>query len=233
MFFDFKILRFLTNPRELAKNVQSFSVNGFKKRVIYLFLIGILLFGLRSFWGMNTEKLTPFMARLTTADYTIARYASLIGSLLWSMIYISFHLFGFAYIISVITNIPFKKIMPMQLIMTTFLLAEKALVFLVFAAKGMTASYSFLSLGPLAATFLKQPFMNLFLNQVTITTVLIISYQYKYIIEMGNISQRKRLFGVLLAIHLLMALITASLGFVPIEDFLHKIMGGNVGVGYE
>lgn len=233
MFFDFRFSRFLTNPRELAKNLQGFSVKGFKKRVIYVFLIGILVFGLRSFWGMNTEKLTPFLATMTIADYTIARYASLIGSILWSMIYISFHLFGFAYIISLITNIPFKKVMPMQLILTAFLLAEKALVFLVFAAKGMTASYSFLSLGPLAATFLEQPFMTLFLNQITITTVLIISYQYKFIVELGNIGQRRRLLGVLLVIHLVMALITASIGIIPIEELLHKVMGGNVGVGYE
>lgn len=226
MYFNFTFLKFLTNPQDLADNLQKSSVRGFGKRVVLVFLIGVFLFGFRSLWGMNTVSLTPYLTTMTTADYTLARFASLFGSIIWAVIYSSFHLFGFAYILSYITRIPFKKLLPMQLLMIALLLIEKGLVFLVFAMKGVTADYSFLSLGPLAATFLEQPFLILFFNQLTITTMLIIGYQYSFIQKFGEIIQRQRLLWTLIGIHVLMALFTASIGLLPVEDLFHAITGG-------
>lgn len=229
MFFNFTFLKFLTNPRELADNLQNSSVRGFRKRVVFVFLIGVLLFGFRNLWGMNTESLTPLLTTMTTGDYTLARFASLFGSIIWAVIYISFHLFGFAYILSLITGIPFKKLLPMQLLLTGLLLIEKGLVFLVFAMKGVSASYSFLSFGPLAATFLELPFLILFLNQLTITTILIIGYQYRFIQKYGEVVQRKSLLWVLIGTHILMAIITASIELLPAESLFNAITGGGVG----
>lgn len=229
MFFKFTFTKFLTSPQDLVDNLRRSSMRGFEKHVVFVFVIGVFLFSFRSLWGMNTESLTHLLTTMTTADYTLARFASLVGSMIWAVIYISFHLFGFAYILSFIMGIPFKKLLPMQLLMTGILLIEKGLVFLVFAITGMTASYSFLSFGPLAATFLEQPFLILFLNQITITTMLIIGYQYRFIREFGEIIQRKRLLITLIGIHILMAVFTASIGLLPAENLLNEIIGGGGG----
>lgn len=226
MFFKFTFTKFLTSPQDLVDNLRRSSMRGFGKRVVFVFVIGVFLFSFRSLWGMNTESLTHLLTTMTTADYTLARFSSLVGSMIWAVIYISFHLFGFAYILSFIMGIPFKKLLPMQLLMTGILLIEKGLVFLVFAITGMTASYSFLSFGPLAATFLEQPFLILFLNQITITTMLIIGYQYRFIREFGEIIQRKRLLITLIGIHILMAVFTASIGLLPAENLFNEIIGG-------
>lgn len=229
MFFKFTFTKFLTSPQDLVDNLRRSSMRGFGKRVVFVFVIGVFLFSFRSLWGMNTESLTHLLTTMTTADYTLARFASLVGSMIWAVIYISFHLFGFTYILSFIMGIPFKKLLPMQLLMTGILLIEKGLVFLVFAITGMTASYSFLSFGPLAATFLEQPFLILFLNQITITTMLIIGYQYRFIREFGEIIQRKRLLITLIGIHILMAVFTASIGLLPAENLFNEIIGGGGG----
>ena len=47
--------------------------------------------------------------------------------------------------------------------------------------KGEVANVSFLSFGPLAATFFETPYLIFFLNQITITTVIIIAFQYRFI----------------------------------------------------
>lgn len=227
MFFNFTFRHYLTNPRNLADELQKSSMRGFGKRVLFVFLAGILLFGFRSLWGMNTESLTSLLT-MTTADYTLARFASLFGSLIWSVVYISFHLFGFAYILSALIGIPFKKLLPMQLLMTSLLLVEKAIVFLVFAIKGASASVSFLSFGPLAATFLEIPFFIFLLNQLTITTMLIIAYQYKFLQRYSAITKSKRLIWSLIGLHLLMAIITASIGLLPAESLFEFITGGGV-----
>ena len=229
MFFNFTFRHFLTNPHHLADQLQTASMRGFKSRIILVFLTGLLLFGFRGWWGMGTESLTPLLTTMTTTDYTIARYASLLGSLCWSIIYISFHFLGFAYILNLVTGIPFKKLLPLQLLMTGLLLMEKALVFFIFAVKGATANVSFLSFGPLAATYLETKYLILFLNQLTITTALIIALQYRFILSYTQFTQKKRLLWMLIGIHIAMALITAAIGFVPAENWLNAITGRGVG----
>jgi len=230
MFFDFTFRHYLTNPHHLANQLQTATMRGFNLRVILVFLVGLLLFGVRSWWGMGSESLTPILTTMTTADYTIARYAVLFGSLCWAVIYISFHLFAFSYLLTIMTRIPYKKILPFQLLITGVLLIEKGLVFLVFAVKGATANVSFLSFGPLAATYLDTHYLVLFLNQLTITTALIIALQYRFILTYTQLTQRKRLLWALILIHLTMALITAAVGFIPAESLLDMITGRGAGI---
>ncbi|QUW21190.1 hypothetical protein JSQ81_15445 [Sporosarcina sp. Marseille-Q4063] len=226
MFFNFTFRQYLTNPHRLADDLQTSTIRGFRKRIVFVFLAGLLLFGARSWWGMGTEALTPLVATTTTADFTLARFASFIGSLAWSIIYISFHFFGFAYIIHLLIKIPYKKLLPLQLLVTSLLLVEKALIFLVFATKGGAANYSFLSFGPLAATYLESKYMILFLNQLTLTTAVIIALQYSFIRAFTDESKRKSLLWTLIGIHLVLALLTASVGFIPIETLFDLIFDG-------
>ncbi|AOV08807.1 hypothetical protein [Sporosarcina ureilytica] len=229
MFFNFTFRHFLTNPRRLAFELENSTMRGFWKRVILVFIASMMLFSLRSLWGVNTESLTPLMTTMSTADYTLARYASLFGSMFWSLLYVAFHLFGVAYVLSFIIGIPFKKLLPMQLLMTSLLLIEKALVFLVFYMTGTATNVSFLSFGPLAATFLELPFSIFFFNQLTLTTAMIIGYQYTYIRTATDISKKGRLLFTLIAIHILMAIFTASIGLLPIESLFNSIVGGGAG----
>ncbi len=120
MFFDFKFWHFLTNPRQLAIQLQTSEIRGFKKRVLVSYF-GVVLFAIREIWGMSTESITALLATMTTTDYTIARYVSLVGALAWALIYMAFHFFGFAYILSLLTAIPFKKLLPLQLLVTGML----------------------------------------------------------------------------------------------------------------
>lgn len=229
MFFNFTFRHFLANPRQLAFELENSTMRGFWKRVILVFITGMLLFSLRNLWGVNTENLTPMMATMSTADYTLARYAALFGSMLWSLLYVAFHLFGVAYILSFIIGIPFKKLLPMQLLMTGLLLIEKALIFLVYYTTGTATNVSFLSFGPLAATFLELPFSIFFFNQLTLTTALIIGYQYNFIRTSTDISKKGRLLFTLIGIHIFMAIFTASIGLLPIENLFNSIIGGGAG----
>lgn len=230
MFFNYTFRHFITKPDKLAEQLQSETMRGFKKRVLFVFLAGVILFAIRSWWGLNTEALTPLLTTMTTMDYTLARYAALLGSVLWALIYLSFHIFGVSYILSFVTYIPFKKLLPLQLLVATLLLIEKGLVFFVFAVKGAAVNVSFLSMGPLASSFLETPFWIFFLNQLSLTTIIILSFQYRFsrsfILEPEN---RKRLLFSLIGIHLIMALLVAAVGFIPADLMFDKFLGGGVG----
>ncbi|QTD40788.1 hypothetical protein [Sporosarcina sp. Te-1] len=226
MFFDFKFWHHLTRPHELALSLQTATMRKYDIRVFFVFLAGLLIFTCRSIWGMGTESLTPLLATMSLEDYTLARIASLAGALIWALIYMAFHYYGIAYILSLITSIPFKRLLPLQLLVTGLLLMEKALVFFVFAVKGASASVSFLSFGPLAATVLENWYLILFLNQLTITGALIIAMQYRYIRSFEGMKEQRHLLWTLFGIHLIMAFITAAVGFIPFETLYQDLVGG-------
>lgn len=231
MFFNFTFRHFMTKPERLADQLQDATMRGFKKRVFFVFLASIILFSLISWWGFNTERLTSIFTTMTTTDYTLTRFASLFGSMIWSLIYVSFFLFGFSYILSVVTNIRFKQWLPLQLFVTTLLLLQKALIYFVFALKGAAVNVSFLSMGPLAATFIDIPFWVFFFNQLGLTTLIIIVFQYRFGQSFMTPSNKKRFLLILIGIHLVLALIVAAVGYIPTDLLLDKMLGG--GVGYE
>lgn len=228
MFFNFTFRHYFTKPHQLAQQLQTSSMRGFGNRFLLVFLLGILLFGIRNWWGMNTEAISPLMTTMSLTEYTIARYVSLLSALCWSLIYMSFHFFGIAYILSLLTSIPFKRLFPIQLVVTSVLLIEKALVFIVFAVKGATANMSFLSFGPLAATFLEQSYLIFFLNQLTLTTLFIVLLQYRFICSYEKDINKKHILWVLIGLHIAMAIITTAVGFIPLESLLAKLTGGAV-----
>jgi len=201
-------------------------MRNFNKRLFIVFLAGIALFLIREIWGMGTETLTSLMMTMTTTDYIIARYASLAGTFIWSILYIAFHIFGVAWILSTLTNIPYQKLVPLQVLITGLLLMEKAVLFIVFAMKGVTVSLSFLSFGPLAVTVMENWYLILFMNQLTITSALIITLQYRFIRGFVVDGKWKEQLWILIGLHVAMALITAAVAFIPFDSILNSLFGG-------
>lgn len=228
MFFNFTFRHFLTKPDQLAANLQTSTMQGFKKRIVFVFLLSIALFATRNWWGMGTESITPLLTTMSTADFAVARYTLLLGMILWAIIYVAFHFFGIAYILSAFTKIPFKMILPMQLLIVVLLLIEKALVFLVFAMKGEVANVSFLSLGPLASTFLENTFLIFFLNQLSLVTALIVFIQHRYLRAFTNDMDKKSFLFLLISVQFIMALLIATVGFIPFESLFERFIEGGV-----
>lgn len=226
MFFDYKFWYFLTRPHDLGVNLQSSSMRKLNSRIGIVFLLGAVLFVIRNIWGMNTEGITSVLATMTDTNYTIARYASLAGSVIWSVLYMAFHIFGIALVISQITKIPYQHVVPLQIGITGILLMEKALLFLVFYLKGATVPLSFLSFGPLAVTIMENWYIILFLNQLTVTTALIITLQYRFIRAFKKEGKWREQLWMLIGLHVAMALITASIAFIPFDRLLNSLFGG-------
>ncbi|WP_153730399.1 hypothetical protein [Sporosarcina obsidiansis] len=228
MYSTYSYWRSLVYPDRLAGELGQGTMNGFKRRVFAVFILGIILFVLRDMWGMNTETMTYILANGTVDDYTISRYVALIGSVLWSILYMAFHFWGVAWILSMITNISFKPLLKLQLVVTGLLLIEKAINFLIFALAGKTASVSILSFGPLAMTFLENWYLIYFVNQLTIFAALIVAVQYRFIRFYEGDEIRKDVIWLLIALQIIFALITAAVGFVPMEKLLNLLMIGGL-----
>ena len=219
MFFEFRFWKYLFHQQELAMSLKDSTMRDFKGRVWFVVLCGVLLFALRDVWGMHTEGLTSLFAKGFGETYVIARIVSLIGAILWSLIYIAFYFFGISYILHKLTNVDLTKIAVLQLFVVSLLLMEKAFVFILYSLVGYTTDFSVLSFGPMAALFLSNKFFIYFFNELSLVTGLIVALQYQFLRIYTDLSGRN-LIIILIAIPVVLALLVAGFEILPIEKWI-------------
>ena len=227
MIFDFKFWHYFARQGQLIHNLENSEMRYFNKRLGWLFALGILLFALREVWGMNTSSLTPYLVAGDFDTYTLARWISLAGTLIWAGIYLAFHTYGAAFLFSRILKTPWRAVLVLQTYVTAILVIEKALLFFIFAGLGYTTYLSLFSFGPLAAMFFDHSFIILSFNQLTIFTSLIIAIQYRFLRNYVKFSPKLLLFGLIL-LPLLVAMAIGAFSFVPIADMLEGFTEGVV-----
>lgn len=225
MIFDFKFWYYFGRQGLLIHNLQTNTMRNFGRRIGVILLIGLIVFAMRGIWGMNTASLTPFIAANMWDTYTLARWTSLLGLMLWAGVYLAFHSYGVAFLFNKIGRMPWKPALVMQAYVVALLIIEKLLVFVVFAALGYTMTVSVFSFGPLAATFLEHTYWIYFFNQLSVFTALIIGLQYRYVKSFTAYKPALILF-VLLLLHLAAAAFVASFSIMPINEWLDILIRG-------
>lgn len=220
MFFEFRFWKYLFNRNDLIVSLkEDATMRGFQSRVWFVAIFGILLFALRDIWGLHTEELTALFVNGYEDTFTIARIISLIGTIIWSLLYMGFHFFVIALILHKITQVELSKVAILQLFVLAFLLMEKAFNYFLYAVVGYATDYSVLSFGPLATTFIEQSYVNYFFNELSLITGLIIAIQFHFLRAFTAMSTRN-LFLLLLGIQVILALITAGFEVLPIESWI-------------
>ncbi|WP_144511976.1 hypothetical protein [Bacillus sp. FJAT-22090] len=218
MFFEFRFWKYLFNRNELISSLKDSTMRSFEKRVWLVAFLGVLLFALRDLWGMHTEELTSIFVGGFEDTFVIARITSLVGAIIWSIIYMAFHFFGLAFLIHKITKVELSKVAVLQLFVVALLLMEKAFIFFLYAVVGYTTEFSILSFGPLAATFLENEFFTYFFNELTIITALVIAIQFQFLRAFTTMSSRNLLL-ILIAIQLVLAVLVSGIQVLPIESW--------------
>lgn len=216
MFFEFRFWKYLFNQNELIGSLKATKIHGFEKRVWLVALLGVILFALRDIWGMHTEGLTSLFVGGFEDTFVIARATSLIGAIIWSILYMAFHFFGIAFLLHKITNMELSKVAVIQLFVVALLLMEKAFVFLLYVVVGYTTDFSILSFGPLAAAFLDSDFFTYFFNELSIITGLVIAIQFRFLRAFTEMSARNLLI-ILIVIQVILALFIAGIQVLPLE----------------
>lgn len=219
MFFEFRFWRHLFNRSDLIQSLENATMRYFERRVWFVALCGVILFAMRDMWGMHTESLTPLFVKGYEDTFAIARMSSLIGAVIWSLVYMAFHFWGIAFFLHKLMSVHLSKVVVLQLFVVALLLMEKALVFFLYEVVGYTTDFSILSFGPLAATFLDNEFFTYFFNELTLITVLIIAIQFQFLRAFTTMSARN-LFIILVAIQLTLALIIAGIEVLPIASWI-------------
>ena len=221
MFFEFKFWKHLFHQGELIDSLNDATMRGFRSRVWVVALLTALLFALRDVWGMHTEDLTYLFVKGFDDTYIIARLVSVIGAILWAVLYFAFFFFGISYLLHKLFTIDLSKLAVIQLFVVSILLMEKAFNFFLYAIAGYTTDYSILSFGPMAAVFLDQPFFIALFDHFSVPVALIIAIQYQFVKSFTEMSARN-VFLILIGIQIVLAIISAGIDVLPITKWIEE-----------
>lgn len=220
MFFEFRFWKYLFNRNDLLVSLKDdATMRDFQSRVWFVAIFGVLLYALRDIWGLHTEGLTALFVNGYEDTFTIARIISLIGTIIWSLLYMAFHFFVISFILCKLTKVELSKVAVLQLYVVALLLMEKAFNYFLYTVVGYATDYSILSFGPLAATFIEHTYFNYFFNELSLITGLIIAIQFQFLRAFTAMSTRN-LFLLLLVIQVILAFVTAGLEILPIETWV-------------
>jgi len=225
MFYHYKFWHSLTHPNYFTQAVEEGEIRGYKKRSFTVFILFMLLFIVREFWGMGTESLTTLFAMNHQDEYYTARLLSMVGAIAWGIIYYAFHYYGVTYLLHLLTDIPYKWIQKVQLYVMVLLLIEKTILFTVFYLVGYTTTFSFLSLAPLVQQVLETDVVLFVINQLTIATLFTIIVQYTFLSKWEEESDRKVLLAKIIILHVLMAVFVGMISVLPLQEWITRGLG--------
>ncbi len=225
MFYHYKFWHSLTHPVTFTQAVEGGEIRGYKKRSLTVFMLFILLFAVREFWGMGTDSLTTLFAMNNQDEYYTARLLSMVGAVAWGILYYCFQYYGVTYMLYLLTDIPYKWIQKVQLYVMVFLLIEKAILFAVFYGVGYSTTFSFFSLAPIAQQFMDTDVVLFAINQLTVVTVLTIIVQFTFLSKWEEASDRKALIAKIIVIQVLMAVFVGMISVLPLQEWLTRGLG--------
>jgi len=205
--------------------MEAGEIRGYKKRAITVFILFMLLFAIREFWGMGTESLTSLFAMNQQDEYYTARLLSMVGAIVWGIIYYCFHYYGVTYILYLLTDIPYKWIQKVQLYVMAFLLIEKTILFAVFYAVGYSTTFSFLSLAPAVQQVFDKDVVLFIINQLTVTTVLTIIVHFTFLSKWEEASDRKALLVKIIVLQVIMAVFVGLISVLPLQEWITRGLG--------
>ena len=223
MTYIFRFWHHLRHPNSLTfiveKEAEKNKITGYKKAFFTTLLLTISLFITRDIWGMYTSRLTELFALGEFDRYIFARYISIIGAILFSLLYFFFHYYFISYALSLLTDIPFKSIQKVQLYVIAVYLLEKTVEFGIFAIAKFTTLYSPFSTTAVFAQFISDKWLLFFINQFTLGTFIAITLQYIFLSKWVE-EDSKGLFAKIISIHIVCAFLIAYLSISPLLNWI-------------
>ena len=225
MTYIYQFWHTLKNPSSLTylveKEEEHGVLQGYKKTVFFVLLLSVLLFVLRDFWGMYTERLTEMIGQGLIDRYIVARYISLIGAILLGVIYFLFYYYAVTYIISLITDIPFKRIQKVQIYVIPTLLLFNFLEFIIFSTIQFVPIFSPFSIAAIVAQFTPNLWVLYFFNQIACSTVITILIHYTFLAQWID-EGRKSLLIKLIGVQIFLAATVATFSTLPFIEWIER-----------
>ncbi|QED49645.1 hypothetical protein [Cytobacillus dafuensis] len=194
-------------------------VRGVWKKAALLTLFSILLFSLSGYFGLGQDFLMKEITEISRQELEAKKLLITAGQLLWGLAYALFILFGFSVILWAMLDLPYKKIVVVQLFVLSLLLAEKAILLPLNIWLGIGPEASPFSLGVLMRYMTSNIIIVQFFSHLSIFKIWVIYFQYKGLKNVSEKSPRLVLF-IIIFVHVFFWLASALLSYLKIESLI-------------
>jgi hypothetical protein len=220
MIYQVQLLKGLLHPNNFLYQLEKAEeVRNYRIRIFLLFLSSLIIFAISSYLGIGTEIISRELTSVSASEFEARKLLFLLGQILWSLIYTAIMLFIPAAFFWALTDIPFIKVLVIQMFAVAILLFEKALLIPFYWKIGLDKSSSPFSLGPIAQYLTDSTILIYFLSQISIFSLLVLYFQYKGLKYLTDRS-RGQIISFVLSINVLFWLISSFISFIKFEKLL-------------
>ncbi|MGD6942493.1 hypothetical protein ACQCT6_10670 [Cytobacillus gottheilii] len=220
MIYEVRLIKGLLHPYDFFYQLQKAEeVRNLTNRIVFLFIASILIFTIGAYFGIGNDIISNELTSVSAGEFEAKKLFFALGQILWGVCYPALLLFIPALYFWSLTDIPYKKVLTLQLFAVSILVAEKAIFLFLAFQLGLDKDSSPLSLGIIAQSLTDNLFVTSFFGQISLIGIFVIWLQYKGLVYLSERKPRV-LFLMVLSIHLLYWLISALLSYIKFEKLL-------------
>jgi hypothetical protein len=183
------------------------------KTSLLLALIGVIIYIWMAYLGLGSTPLSPAAIFGTEIEYEQYKFWFIIGRAVYGLMFAALILFIPSLIIYAFTGIPYQKLIIMQQIVLTVLLAERIIWIPLAVFIGLEWYVSPLSFGILASYFMEINWFIYFFGAITLFQLWVIWFQVKFISGFHAI-QKRWLWLIVILLHILTWVLAATIAAV-------------------
>lgn len=188
-----------------------------------LCLVSMFLYGWMAYLGIGSDLISGKQAEMPMSTYEGSKFGFLLGRLLYAVLLSIIVLFLTSVLFYVVMDIPFQKLVVMQLVVLLVMLVERLLWIPFMVYLGLDWYVSPLSLGIVASYVTTYKWFIYFFGAISLVQVWIMGFQVKYLSFMGSVQKRWIVLTVI-GIHLIYWAVAATL-----TSIVRYVMGGGFG----
>ncbi|MGG3495437.1 hypothetical protein ABES08_06380 [Peribacillus simplex] len=187
MVYQVRLLKGILEPhrsRYQLQNAEAVTRLGWK--LLFLYFLSIIVFAIGGYFGIGSESFSKEITKMSVNEFEAGKFLILSGNIIASLIYPSIYIFLAALFFWIVTDIPYIKLVIVQMIIFGLQLLEKALLIPLFVLMDIGNDSNLFSLGVIGQYFLRSDYFIHFFSEITIFQFLIIALQYFYFKEFSQ-----------------------------------------------
>ena len=184
--------------------------------IFLLMLFSMLLYSGMGMLGIGTQVISSGVTIFTPSEYEMQKFSFIIGRMIYSIAFVLFVLFVPSLVFYLVTKIPYKKLLLMQLVVLFVMLLERALWIPFVVYFGLDWYVSPLSFGIIVSYFTDIPFLIFFFGAISLFQLWIVSFQIKFLSRLSAIHKRY-IWGTVILFNVTVWVLTALVAFTDIH----------------
>lgn len=217
MFFQVRMWKGLTQPYVSAHQLdKAEKYEGIWKKTFLLLIISLILSTISAYFGIGSEQLSKLIYETTPTEFATIKTLFAIGQVVQTILVTAIIIFFPSLILWIFMDIPYRKLVVMQLFVASIFLMEKVITLPMQLFLGIDHASSPFSLGIIAQFVTEYELISNFFGEISLFSgwAIILQYQFLRIITNRN---PKQILLIILSIQLFMWSIAALFSYIKFE----------------